>query len=731
MIERARRGFTAPSTRTLGPGPELEAVSRGVGQIGAQARGYAAQKFDQAQRIKAEEEQEAARRIREREIADDNAAFINAEIEFNERVAELRSTLQGEVGPDGDGYAKKLKEQAEKLQGKAIEGLPSYVTEEGRQRVSLRLAQLTASERMNATQWQDARAKEYAVTTYTRSLNAAATSVIENPDNAQSVLQAQKAYIDGLAGRLSAPERDALWRQTEQQMLVASIDGLNQRGDFAQARELIEATAGVTSAEDQRTLSTRIERAESEADRERAEALALSVQLGETDARQLKELHSSGVIGDAEYGARLAQVERMEAAREAEYQARVSQQMTANAQALELGILDGKAGRADIDLALEQGLIDSKTHLRLAKQAATAENTSNKYQEAMNAFANGQPVNPYDSDMKNAMDYMFEQSGGVELFSDPASTSQVLGQMADMGVLAPKAVSSLQGMRLNGDPEQKQFAFQSIYDLSQRNSTLTDAAFDDNTMREAIDYGEQVTAGITPDRALEAIEIEREARRQRKGSPDQVLIDEARKISSEKGIGHVKGLLPGIFGGDLAGDFRAEGAMLQDYQRAFQNEYILNGGDEKKAKTFARHKLKQIWGRSEVNGGAIMAYAPEKNRGFENIRPKYMREMLVNHTKEEMGPAVFSEQRMKDVELVADPMTAREAQAGELPSYSVMVTLENGTVTFLPQRYQFDLRALQEKMRQEKRDKVQSARAKKAAQFGSGSQLDELKLGYR
>ena len=105
--------------------------------------------------------------------------------------------------------------------------------------------------------------------------------------------------------------------------------------------------------------------------------------------------------------------------------------------------------------------------------------------------------------------------------------------------------------------------------------------------------------------------------------------------------------------------------------------------------------------------------------------------MLVNHTKEEMGPAVFSEQRMKDVELVADPMTAREAQAGELPSYSVMVTLENGTVTFLPQRYQFDLRALQEKMRQEKRDKVQSARAKKAAQFGSGSQLDELKLGYR
>lgn len=706
MIERARRGFTAPSTRTLGPGPELEAVSRGVGQIGAQARGYAAQKFDQAQRIKAEEEQEAARRIREREIADDNAAFINAEIEFNERVAELRSTLQGEVGPDGDGYAKKLKEQAEKLQGKAIEGLPSYVTEEGRQRVSLRLAQLTASERMNATQWQDARAKEYAVTTYTRSLNAAATSVIENPDNAQSVLQAQKAYIDGLAGRLSAPERDALWRQTEQQMLVASIDGLNQRGDFAQARELIEATAGVTSAEDQRTLSTRIERAESEADRERAEALALSVQLGETDARQLKELHSSGVIGDAEYGARLAQVERMEASREAERKAAFTKMQAENAARIKVAIDDDQMGRADVNMAYEQGQISTAQWSQLALQANDREQVKSDAVVFLDQVQSGVPFDPNDAAMKRGADELFKQVGGSELLSENFSRGMMeVESFAAVGIIPPGATRVLRGMLYSQDEPSRQKALSGIYELHVNHGGVTRRTFNSDEVADAISYGRRIEAGMTPEMALAQVAQEQQVRAEPTGVAT-VRQSEARALVRDVEFNTAVKDVPGgflSFGGvnpkNIVGGRNAADAITQNYRDVFTSFYMTHG-DEELAKEQAQETIARTIGKSEANNGRYMMHPPEI------YYPGASSEDMIMQVQKDVSLAMGEVIDPERITLTSDQRTARDISNGFPPSYAMIVEREDGAMDAVPGRFVFDGDALRSKAEERSKDKA-------------------------
>lgn len=695
MIERARRGFAAPSVRTVGPGPERSAIAQGVSQISAQARGIAGQQFA-----------EAERRIRDREIADDNAAFINAEIEYNERVAEIRSSLQSEVGPDGDGYAKRLKEEVEKLQGKTIQGLPSYVTEEGRSRVSQRLAQLSAGERINATQWQDQRAQEFAVTTYERSLNSAATAVINDPDSVAAVLASQKAYIDGLAGRLSADQRDALMRQTEQQMLVASIDGLNARGEFARARKVIQATAAATNAQEQQALTSKIERAEAQADAERADALTLSVQLGQTDEAELTRQHSQGIIGDAEYGARLQQVERMRVAQQAEQKAALTRMQSENMAKAQVAIDDGVMGRADVDRMYEEGLLNTSGWSQLARQANNREQVQSDANVFLDRVQSGVPFDPTDASMERGADEVFRQVGGAQLLTEDFNRGMMeIEAFAAAGIIPPSAVSVLRGMAYSQDEALRQKAYRGIYELYSNHDSVTRRTFNANEVADAISYGRRLEAGMSPEMAMAQVAQEQQVRAEPTGVAT-VRQSEARALVRDVEFNTAVKDVPGgflSFGGvnpkNIVGGRNAADAITQNYRDVFTSFYMTHG-DEELAKEQAQETIARTIGKSEANNGRYMMHPPEI------YYPGASSEDMIMQVQKDVSLAMGEVIDPERITLTSDQRTARDISNGFPPSYAMIVEREDGAMDAVPGRFVFDGDALRSKAEERSKDKA-------------------------
>lgn len=708
-IDRVRGQFAAPRTRVAQPDQTGAAIAQGLGGLARATSGLAQQQFQKAEQEKAE----ADRRIREREIADDNAAFINAEIRYAEQMSEVRSQLQNEVGSDGDGYARRVREESSRLQQEILSGLPSYVTEDGRVRASQRLMQLTAGDRIAATEWQDVRAREHAVTTYQESVNVAATGIAAAPEQAQEILSAQRERLDGLAGRLSPAEREALWEATERQALQATIDGLNQRGDFTRAREVLRQTAGVTSAEDNRILEARIEQSEAQAETDRIGSLQLAIQEGQLNRSGLAQMREEGEItDDGVYAALLANADRVEASRRAQIDAQNVERMSRNNAMLDVGISDGTYGREDVELAFQRGDITPQQYAARVGQANSRTRTNDNAASFLSTVQAGGFVNPYDRDVGDGANAVYDQTGGVQVFSEDFDAGmQTIAQFASTGIIPSNAVNALRGMRDGGTREQQAQSLQGIYDLSQDFGRVAAQAFSNQDITEAQRYGERIRAGLTPDAALQMVEAEREmAMQPRNSGPMQVRLNEAREISTDFDFRDaVADVRRGMFARTSGGSM-AEQQILNDFQQLFEDYYVLTG-DERLARQNAETVISRTVGRSEVNGNMVMQHPPEFY--YPNVPSEWYQTQLRTEVSTYAGEVLAE----GAIELISDIQTGRDVASGNMPSYAIAYTRSDGVVEYLPgdQRYVFDVEAATAEMERLGREANVEARGERAA----------------
>ena len=668
-----------------------EGISNALGVVGGAAR----QVQENIEIRRSEEERKAEEAFRKKQAADDNAAFIDAEIQYIERLTEAEAELQKTVPDNGDGYAKQLAEQRQTIQSQIEQGLPSYMTQEGRERVALRFKQLDASSRMSAAQWQDQKVTQYAATSYQKSVNVAVAQVLANPAQAQTLLAQSQVRLDAIQDRLTPDQKMQMESGTQQQLVEAAVTGFAEQGSYAAARDVIGDYADVLDTGQQKALGAIVERAEIEAENQVHQARSLAIQEGALDEAGLLELRAAGEIkDDGAYSALLGQAQQAERARQAQIDAANSEQQSRNFAGLQVGIAEGRLSKADADFLYSKGAISPAQWSQASRQAISARETQNAGMDFANALASGFPVDPMNPDAKKGADSLFVQNGGVDAWKKSIGDGMAATeQFAQVGIIPESARTILRGMKASGTEDQQMIAIQGIGELYTDYPNATDAAFTAGEVAEAISFRDKLDAGIDPKQAYQAILMEREVDRSPDFSSLKIRQSEGRKLAAELDFKdalkrrNLEGETVGAQTGALSfnrysGGVLAEEQILRDYRQAFQT-YFVQHGDEELAKKQAAAVMGRTVGVSKSNGNRIMMHPPE--RFYPGVEPEFLQNSLTSAVSDVYADEV----KPKNIELISDIVTARDVREGRAPSYAVQVE-RDGVTDILPARWTFD-----------------------------------------
>ncbi|MGD9656198.1 MAG: hypothetical protein AB7U61_00935 [Methylocystis sp.] len=137
-------------------------------------------------------------------------------------------------------------------------------------------------------------------------------------------------------------------------------------------------------------------------------------------------------------------------------------------------------------------------------------------------------------------------------------------------------------------------------------------------------------------------------------------------------------------GAPVSFDASASGAaMLADYRAAYRDLFA-ESGDKSLAESRAIERVQTKWGPSDVNGGRIMAYPPERHyppdisgsRSYiQNQLTDAIGEVAARYQQQGVDPAKM---RAAPRALVADALTQEDIASRAPPSYRVIVQDDNG-----------------------------------------------------
>jgi hypothetical protein len=125
-------------------------------------------------------------------------------------------------------------------------------------------------------------------------------------------------------------------------------------------------------------------------------------------------------------------------------------------------------------------------------------------------------------------------------------------------------------------------------------------------------------------------------------------------------------------------------AMLADYRAAYRDLYAESGGDKTIADKRALERVQMKWGPSDLNGGRVMQYPPERyyppdingSRAYFNNQ---LSQAVVDASAHMQAAGVDPEKlRTAPRALVADATTQQDVASRRAPSYQVIVQGENG-----------------------------------------------------
>lgn len=503
-------------------------------------------------------------------------------------------------------------------------------------------------------------------------------------EGARADIIAGSADLDRLAGDLAISPETFAQSLNDQRDLIARQQAAGLLSEDA-AVEQMAALARIETKDGQSRLANDIEK------------LARS---GDMDAARKLIDERGGDYGDRQQFENIvAGVEREKEAARAEAERQLNEKRDLYAAGLESRLLLGQAGLNDVMDAANKGLVKPTKVPELIRTARSEDDRRRAAADVGNIFAQGGALDPYNPDVRKGVDKLWEQNGGVGAFMETAEAgggaysvnrgkALVLQFASEAGVIPPKAASALQGMVVNGTPEQKRTALDTISQLVEINPAAASAAFPDGSDRmfsDAVSWRQKVNAGMNPLQAVAAVEKENEV------ATDPVL--KARKAVADK---EMKSLKPDDILKSLDNNWLpfmgkpkfapgAEEMATAMYREAFSTE-MLKSGDPKLAKEQALAQVRRVVGRSRVGGReTVMAYPPEAYypQSLTKLQPDWTNADIVGAIRETIAGG--EEVRASDIQIIPDAMTARQAREGLRPSYVVMW---KGDV--LDQRFEFD-----------------------------------------
>jgi hypothetical protein len=653
----------------------------------------------------------------------ESAALNRARLDLSREGLQLELDLQKEAGPAGDGYTPAVQQKRAELRAKIWDSLPKSVRDSQRAQSAfdeLWTADHEAATR-RATLWQADQQTSYAERSLNDSLAATTAAIETDPDSSATQLEAFRKTLPDFKGLLTAEQIAKVEEQGFQQIMLATVRGLNAKGRFDDADKLIAEVGARLGVVEREAFQNETERTRAKGQtRNAAELEKLNIDSKLTPAKIEQEVSAGRITrdqGNTLILQRQAMVDRAKAqvaeARRQDQQ-RVTAESKALKDALEYDLLNGQATEADIHLAVNEGTLlldDANSLIRTAREGRSNKDALAKVIAAQSV---GAPLDPYDADTRKGMDQLWLSNGGASAFAQeiqpqkadgsPApyklnlGTSMVLDAAAKAGVIPPEAASALQGMAINGTDDQKQTAFDTVAQLWDKAPGAASAAFPDTAdrvLKDALSWRMKTKAGLSGIDALRAVERENTIPNDAVLKQRKTDADKAAALMTTDGVRQAL-KTPAFFPWDGGAPAFAPGAdaeALDMYREAFRTEFIRTG-DAKVATELANAAVKRTVGATRVGGASVtMAYPPELfyAPGLEAWNENWLNEDLVAGVTDLVragaipGVDKSAQVHAEDLHIVSDGQTAREARELQPPSYLVQW---NGQT--LDQRWRFD-----------------------------------------
>lgn len=301
--------------------------------------------------------------------------------------------------------------------------------------------------------------------------------------------------------------------------------------------------------------------------------------------------------------------------------------------------------------------------------------------------------NPYDESDKKEGEVIWKRiAGSGSVLKDPRNAA-LMKELYGATGLVPKDVQAQirQGLDSKNPADVEKAA--SLAGWMDTTNPTGLAAANEDIKKAAEKYRAYVDGlGMSSTEAAQRIMADRDPERRQirdalkkqldgdKGELAKLDVSDVRRALGQTGIGPAlsAGLALGTFG--LVGERRAvegfsprESAVaLADYKRLFEDAY-LDSGDPARAKAEADIRFNKLYGVTTVGGTPrLMKFPPE--RFYPPIDGSH--EYVANQAAADIKQATGKDVKTKDILLVPDLNTAREARAGIAPAYQLFYVTE-------------------------------------------------------
>lgn len=331
---------------------------------------------------------------------------------------------------------------------------------------------------------------------------------------------------------------------------------------------------------------------------------------------------------------------------------------------LEVGLLDGTKGAADIEAARNDGwLTDYEAIAKVQGILDKKQKEGADLATFMTRLTRGDALDPNNEENKKGMNLYNQQMKGEEkLQSMDQSYVETLGNnLKATGMLPSDAVGVLGAMTRSADGRKALFAYESLNILQNQNPEAFAKQVDEKLAKKADIY--DMLSDTMPEKdLLEQLRENPSAEVQR---GQDLLEERAKKVIDDPNntdITFAKVL--DHFGADTVEAGPAGAAMEQDWRDLYLY-YSRHGATPEQANAKAMDTLGQKWGKTEFDGSSIlMKYPVEKT--YPPIAKSW--DYITNQARGLLGLTPD-----ENVQLVSDDRTANDIANGKPASYIPLI----------------------------------------------------------
>lgn len=294
-----------------------------------------------------------------------------------------------------------------------------------------------------------------------------------------------------------------------------------------------------------------------------------------------------------------------------------------------VSLLDGKAGLAEINEARKEGWLSRYEDINKAQGILTAREGNMRHAaEGFTKLENGGVWSMEDADDRNRANAIFGDSGraAIEKRDQGYVQGTILPRFSKMGMAAPDMVNMLLGMARHSDPANSVYAYETLRQMREANPAGFTAQFGKDVQRN-LDFYEARRNFSSPEQIVGQLNNVGQDSATRAGMQQlrkeaREMLDDAKFELDKTATRGFNGYFDG-YGGELPSAPALQAKLRGDYRAAFEENFILYGGNVDAAKAATQKDMERLWAVTSIGGRTSLKRLPPERAGYPPIAGGY------------------------------------------------------------------------------------------------------------